>query len=235
MDIQRVITLSNNHCMKMIWNELVKARMKSIGITQAVLAEKMEKSQSAIAHWLGGNRKPSIEEIAEILRIVGIDNVVLNSDGLVEYQDSSVANTAEVGKQLTYRRTFPVISFVQAGEWTEAVEPIQASISDEWYETTERTSDQCFWLKVVGDSMISPHGPSFPEGTLVLVDTQKEHQNGSFVVAKLTDVNEATFKKLVVDAGTKFLKPLNPTYPTISINGNCKVIGVVVDAKLKLY
>ncbi|EBM5549197.1 LexA family transcriptional repressor, partial [Salmonella enterica] len=44
--------------------------------------------------------------------------------------------------------------------------------------------------------------------------------------------NEATFKKLVMDAGRKFLKPLNPQYPMIEINGNCKIIGVVVDAKL---
>ncbi|EEM0128100.1 LexA family transcriptional repressor, partial [Salmonella enterica] len=37
---------------------------------------------------------------------------------------------------------------------------------------------------------------------------------------------------LVMDAGRKFLKPLNPQYPMIEINGNCKIIGVVVDAKL---
>ncbi|AKJ74199.1 putative CI repressor [Salmonella phage 34] len=30
----------------------------------------------------------------------------------------------------------------------------------------------------------------------------------------------------------KVLKPLNPQYPMIEINGNCKIIGVVVDAKL---
>ncbi|WP_254313708.1 helix-turn-helix domain-containing protein, partial [Vibrio cholerae] len=44
--------------------------MKDNGITQAVLAERLDKSQSAIAHWLGGNRKPSIEEIAAIMKIV---------------------------------------------------------------------------------------------------------------------------------------------------------------------
>ncbi|MBF4248855.1 LexA family transcriptional repressor, partial [Vibrio anguillarum] len=42
-------------------------------------------------------------------------------------------------------------------------------------------------------------------------------------------------KKLVVDSGQKYLKPLNPNYPLLPINGNCKIIGVVVDAKIKLY
>ena len=83
--------------------------------------------------------------------------------------------------------------------------------------------------------MTSSSGISFPEETLVLVDAEREAQNGSLVVAKLTDVNEATFKKLVIDAGQRFLKPLNPQYPTLPINGNCKIIGVVIDAKLKLF
>ncbi|MEH2755235.1 LexA family transcriptional repressor, partial [Klebsiella pneumoniae] len=30
----------------------------------------------------------------------------------------------------------------------------------------------------------------------------------------------------------RFLKPLNPQYPIIPINGNCRIIGVVVDAKI---
>ncbi len=219
--------------MKVLWYELVKTRMKQRKITQEGLAERLGKSQSGIAHWLSGNRKPSIDEIAEILKVVGIENVVLSSNGLVDVVDG-VSNVEATYKPNVYRKSYPVLSCVQAGQWTEAVE-LHPTISDEWYETTERASDRSFWLRVKGDSMTAPHGLSFPEGTLLLVDTDKDYQSGSFVVAKLTDVNEATFKKLVIDAGTKFLKPLNPAYPTITINGNCNIIGVVVDAKLKLY
>ena len=219
----------------MNWTDLVKARMKDTGITQAVLAERMDKSQSAIAHWLGGNRKPSIEEIASIMKIVGVDHMTLNSEGLIEYPDEAWANISPVDNQLKYQNSFPVLSSVQAGAWTEALEPYTVEEITEWYETTERTSEKCFWLRVEGDSMTSGVGVSFPEGTLVLVDTERDHQNGSLVVAKLTDVNEATFKKLVIDAGQKYLRPLNPVYQPIAINGNCKIIGVVIDAKLKLF
>jgi SOS-response transcriptional repressor LexA len=221
--------------MKMNWNDLVKARMKDAGITQAGLAERMDKSQSAIAHWLGGNRKPSIEEIAAMMKIVGLNHMTLNSDGLVEYPDEGWANVSKIDIQPQYQKSFPVLSSVQAGAWTEACEPYTLNEISEWHETTERTSERCFWLRVEGDSMTSATGVSFPEGTMVLVDTERDHQNGSLVVAKLTDVNEATFKKLVIDAGQKYLRPLNPTYLPIAINGNCKIIGVVVDAKLKLF
>ncbi|WP_217517245.1 LexA family protein [Vibrio metschnikovii] len=221
--------------MKMNWNDLVKSRMKEVGVTQAMLAERMDKSQSAIAHWLGGNRKPSIEEIAAMMKIVGLSHMTLNSEGLIEYPEQAIANVSKVDIQPTYKARFPVLSSVQAGAWTEACEPYMLADISEWHETTERTSDRCFWLKVEGDSMTSATGVSFPEGTLVLVDTERDHENGSLVVAKLEDVNEATFKKLVLDAGQRFLKPLNTNYPIMSVNGNCRIIGVVVDAKLKLF
>ncbi|MBF4390949.1 LexA family protein, partial [Vibrio anguillarum] len=92
-----------------------------------------------------------------------------------------------------------------------------------------------FWLTVEGDSMTSPVGISIPSGARILVDPSIQPANGNLVVAKLDNVNEATFKKLVVDSGQKYLKPLNPNYPLLPINGNCKIIGVVVDAKIKLY
>ncbi len=82
--------------------------------------------------------------------------------------------------------------------------------------------------------MTAPTGLSIPEGTLVLVDTGREPINHSLVVAKLTDANEATFKRLIIDAGQKYLKGLNPSYPLIPINGNCKIIGVAIETKLRL-
>lgn len=127
---------------------------------------------------------------------------------------------------------FPVISWVSAGEWAEAIEPYHRKSIDRWYDTTVECSDSSYWLDVKGDSMTSPVGLSIPEGMMILVDPEVEPRNGKLVVAKLETENEATFKKLIVDAGRKFLKPLNPQYPMTEINGNCRILGVVVDAKI---
>ncbi len=127
---------------------------------------------------------------------------------------------------------FPVISWVSAGEWAEAIEPYHRKSIDRWYETTVDCSEYSFWLEVKGDSMTSPVGLSIPEGMMILVDPEVEAISGKLVVAKLDSENEATFKKLVMDAGRKFLKPLNPQYPLMEIDGNCRIIGVVVDAKI---
>lgn len=218
----------------MKWNELAKARLKEIGKTQDWLAERIGMTQGGLGHWLSGRRDPSIDKIALILKELQLDGLMLHSDGTLEYPDHVIANITPIDIQPTYQNKFPVLSAVQAGQWTEACEPYTLDEIDEWHETTVRTSERCFWLRVQGDSMTSPVGTSIPEGMLVLVDTEREHENGSLVVAKLTDVNEATFKKYVRDAGQEYLKPLNPNYTMMPINGNCRVIGVAVDAKLKL-
>ncbi|CNH67783.1 putative prophage repressor protein [Yersinia aldovae] len=74
-------------------------------------------------------------------------------------------------------------------------------------------------------------GISFPEGMIILVDSEKEPMPGNFVIAKLTDDNEATFKKLIVDAGIKYLKPLNAAYRLIELNGNYTILSVIVDSR----
>lgn len=79
--------------------------------------------------------------------------------------------------------------------------------------------------------MTSPAGLSIPEGMAILVDPQVEAINGKLVVAKLDGDNEATFKSLLSMPVKDFSNP-QPQYPIIPINGNCRIIGVVVDAKI---
>ncbi|WP_231972241.1 LexA family protein [Vibrio alginolyticus] len=219
----------------MKWYELAKARMKEIRVTQNQLAERIGASQSGIAHWLGGNREPSIEVIAEILKILGLDKMVLNADGTLEYPNHEIGNVKEIANQPETKGLFPLISSVQAGQWREACEPYNVKDAH-MLATTEKASARAFWLTVEGDSMTAPPGSplSFPTGVRILVDPEIEAVNKSLVVAKLDDVNEATFKQLIVDAGQKFLNPLNPTYPKLAINGNCRIVGVVVDAKINV-
>ena len=105
---------------------------------------------------------------------------------------------------------------------------------DLWLESDAHTQGDAFWLEVDGDSMTAPIGLSIPAGTYVLFDTGREAVNGSLVVAKLTDDNEATFKKLIIDGSQKYLKGLNPQWPMVPVNGNCKVLGVAIETKMRL-
>lgn len=139
------------------------------------------------------------------------------------------------GNLITKMRRIPVISWVQAGQFTECKAAEVFSEVDKWVETSLRIGDSSFALEVKGDSMTNPNGlPTIPEGATVIVDPDAEPLNGKIVVARLDGTNEATVKKLVIDGPQKFLVPLNPRYPNISINGNCLIIGVVKGVQYEL-
>jgi SOS-response transcriptional repressor LexA len=48
------------------------------------------------------------------------------------------------------------------------------------------------------------------------------------VVAILEGSSEATVKKLVWDSPQCYLMPLNPAFKPIPIDGNCRIVGRVV-------
>lgn len=215
--------------------EKMGLRLKRIreekGLSQNKLAKMCGWGASRIGNYETGDRGMNVDDVEVIADKLGIKAYKIL---LSESEWPSYENVSKIDIQPRYQGRYPLISSVQAGAWAEACEPYELEEVSEWYETTEKVIGKGFWLRVVGDSMTSPTGVSFPEGTMILVDTGRDHENKSLVVAKLTDVNEATFKRFVVDAGMHYLMPLNPTYKPIAINGNCKIIGVVIDAKLKL-
>ncbi|MCM0148167.1 LexA family protein [Photobacterium galatheae] len=199
-----------------------------------IIAKRLGVTPKAVSKWLNAESMPRRDKMSELASFLGVDLYWLQFGD--ESRDASISNVIPVvGVPTDYRSEFPVISSVVAGMWTEAIEPYHLEEIDTYLPTTERVSERSFWLEVKGDSMTSGSGISFPSGTMILVDPEIEPESGKLVVAKLTDVNEATFKQLIIDAGQKFLKPLNPSYPIMPINGNCKIIGVVKDAKLKLF
>jgi len=152
--------------------------------------------------------------------------------GEAKSQNHAHANV-EDGPDITGR--IPLISWVQAGEWQEIIDNFLPGEAEEWRLTTAKVSKNAFSLRVKGDSMTNPHGaPSIPEGSVVVIDPNVQYNNKSIVVARLEDSMEATLKMLIIDGNQKFLKPLNPIYPLIPINGNCHIVGTAVRVEFDL-
>ena len=126
----------------------------------------------------------------------------------------------------------PIISAVQAGLWTESYACSRLTDVISWTQTTANVSDEAFGLVVRGESMTNPQGlPSIPEGSIVIVEPhygQLDDLYGKIVVAILDGTSEATVKKLVWDSPYSYLMPLNPLFKPIQIDGNCRIVGKVV-------
>ena len=220
--------------LKAEWNAL----KGELGLTQEIAATRMEITQGAVGQYLNGRIPLNDSAAMKFADLLGVDvgkvkpplgKVFTQLSG---FRDRAHSNVEEAPQQYSSRRV-PVISWVQAGEWSEAVDLYQPGSGDSFEPVPETAGPNVFWLRVVGDSMTAQSGASIPEGHLILVDPDREPMNGSLVVAKLDDSQEVTFKKLVIDAGQRYLKPLNPAYPMIPINGNCRIVGVVTEAKIK--
>ncbi|EPF3432839.1 LexA family protein [Escherichia coli] len=217
---------------------LYESKKKELGITQYSIADELGITQGAVGHYLNGRNALNVEVASGFARLlqVSIADFSQSIAAKVAEQAESLKSDANVSYAGEYRagKRYPVLSSIQAGSWCEACEPYTIKDIDVWLESDAHIQGNAFWLKVEGDSMTAPVGLSIPEGTFVLFDTGREAINGSLVIAKLSDSNEATFKKLIIDGGNKYLKGLNPAWPLVPINGNCKIIGVAIETKLRL-
>ncbi|WP_316515314.1 LexA family protein [Klebsiella aerogenes] len=201
----------------------IKSLRKITKTSQKELGKFCGVSDVAVGYWEKDLNLPSGEALSKLAKFfnTSIDYILYG--------------TAFEGRLITNMRKVPVLSWVQAGFFTETKPSEILNDADRWVETSLRISDNSFALEVKGDSMTNPNGlPTIPEGATVIVDPEVEAMHGKIVVARVDGTNEATVKKLVIDGPQKFLVPLNPRYPNIPINGNCVIIGVVKGVQYEL-
>ena len=125
----------------------------------------------------------------------------------------------------------PVLSWVQAGDWGN----VYLNDVEEWRSTAKQHSSKTFALKVRGISMYNPaQRESFQDGDIILVDPDRPADNGSLVIAMLENTNESTFKKLYIEDGKYYLKPLNPSWQPqlIELKDATKICGVVFEKQV---
>ncbi|MGX0957423.1 SOS-response transcriptional repressor LexA [Pseudomonas viridiflava] len=213
-------------------------------VSQAALARACGVTAPSVNDWVSGKTKTiegqNLLLAADFLGVVPLwlatgkgrmrkTDAADEDSGQSSGEPSNVAMIAQPEQMYRY----PVVSWVTAGTWSEAVQPFPDGFSDRYDLSDYKAKGPAFWLEVKGDSMTSTSAPSIPEGSQILVDTEADVRPGKLVIAKLSGSNEATFKKLVEDGGIRFLKPLNPAYPTVQCAEGCRIIGVVVRSLTK--
>lgn len=140
-----------------------------------------------------------------------------------------IEHSSNISPGPSTQKKIPVISWVQAGGWSDVIDQFQPGHAEEWIDTVATSHPNAFALTVRGDSM----EPEFAEGDIITIDPGRAYYSGSFVVAK--NGEEATFKQLILDGPNVFLKPLNERYPIKDMTGvEMRIVGVIVE-KRKRY
>ena len=209
-----------------IKERLCELRSVHPDITNIYLSERCNVSIQAVGQWFSSGRihKKNTGIVAECYRVrlewllIGAPPKRATNNA---YYDNSEPGPDAMG-------LVPVISWVQAGEWQEVADHFMPG--DAGLPCPTSHSANTYALRVIGDSMTSSMGRSYPEGAIIYVDPDQRGgvESGDRVIAKINGDNMVTFKVFVKDGQRKYLKPLNPQYPIITDEFRIlgKVIGV---------
>ena len=75
-------------------------------------------------------------------------------------------------------------------------------------------------LQVQGDSM----EPEFPHGAIIIIDPGYPPASGLYVVCEYQ--GDVALRQLIDEHGQRFLRPVNPAYPTVEVTGPLNIKGV---------
>lgn len=208
----------------------IRALRRAKKMTQAQLAKVAGVSSPAVTEWEKDSYLPKaapLEAMANLFQVT--TEYLLTGEGKIKPENQIVTNVTKVTARMA-----PVLSWVQAGNWTN-IESVNLDGTDEWLPLPEDECSNCFFLKVQGLSNF----PDFLEGDYIVVNPDVyfgDMQSGDMIVVRRGD--DATFKKLVIETdGTKYLQALNTEFrPNIlPIDEQCIFIGQVVDCVRFVY
>lgn len=209
----------------------VQRAMTYANLNQEQIAKAAGIKQPSVNHMLKNAKRPSSAN-SLIAKACGV-NAEWLATGIGEMVESRSSSVQEVSPAYQTREFVPVISSIQAGAFSEAVDIFAPGYADEWVARING-GPRVFALRVSGDSMTAPPGvnPSFPEGYIIHADPDQQSISGDCVVAKIEDRDEVTFKQLKYEDGTPYLNPLNPAHPKLWVE--FVVLAKVIGASIKL-
>lgn len=212
--------------------ERIRSRRIKSGLTVKAVAEYVGVKPPTVSQWESDLMLPKGESMKRLEEILKTNSDwILYGKGNPDARYVLVQPDSQEFKAISLStKRIPVISWVQAGAWSDTGCDDPAMTCTEWMETSSGVSEHAFALIVRGDSMTNSNNPrSIQDGAKVVVEPifDPEQLNRKIVVAMLEGSSEATIKEFIQDGPVKFLKPLNPAYPSMQVNGDCRIVGVV--------
>ncbi|WP_429153878.1 LexA family protein [Aeromonas veronii] len=204
--------------------ERIKLSRSRLKMTQQQLGDRIGANKASISQWENGVYTPDAKNLSALAKALSV-SVFWLMDG----KGDPAGQNLEIAPPDIHR--IPVISYVQAGVWTETSE-IREYDGNLVYITTDlELGERAFAIELKGHSM----EPEFVEGDIVLIDPDEHPHPGDFVVAKNGE-EAATFKKyrprgIGEDGQEVFeLVPLNDDFPTMrSDRQHIQIIGTMVE------
>lgn len=213
-------------------SDIIKKLRKEKRLTQMELAERLNVSQSTIASWENGKRRPDLDLIPIIADFFGVSADLLYDRAPETPKLDQVPQKSVKPGQKEYI-SIPVLGSIPAGIPFEAIEDII-----DWEDlAVEDTAPgkKYFGLKIKGDSM----EPEYRSGDTIIVQQQVDCNSGDDCVVMVNGY-DATFKRVRLQENGLTLQPLNSKYEPRFFNAKeiqdlpVRILGVVVEIRRNL-
>jgi len=198
----------------------IYTRRKELKLTQTAVAAMIGVSSASLTYWERDEIEPKNKNMAALARAL---------DCAPDYLLFGATFGGDVSF-VTINARVPLIGWDKLSSYIEGEVMEKHGEADDWIYCPVQCAKSTFALRVKGDHMESPYPgkKSYLDGQIIFVDPTAEVKNGSRVISRRLDSTEATFKEYFEDDGKKYLKPINPQYPTVEINNETIIIGVVI-------
>ncbi|MFD1260646.1 MULTISPECIES: helix-turn-helix domain-containing protein [Entomomonas] len=189
-------------------------------------------TQKAANNWLNGESIPNKEKITLISKALGISSAWLEyGEDETSHFSTSLSGFKNIKSEMIEVFYYPVI------EWNDIENFLDGHLSQSKLKKTVSTKkiEQGFWLEVKDDLMSNPSLPSFPKGSLILVDKNyNQLENGKFLLIQLLN-GDKIFRQIVKNSNNTYLKTLNEKYlPVLIKDDDGKVLGKITDLYIQI-
>jgi SOS regulatory protein LexA len=170
--------------------------------------------ENTIAAFFRENRR--MPTYAEMMRLLGVRSKSVVHFWIKKLLDKGLLEKDKAGffKPLRRSLALPLLGDIAAEEELRDVISL-----DEYLITRPNAS---FLLKATGDSMT---GAGIMDGDLLIVEKGREPKSGDIVVAQVD--GEWTMKYFRKQGKKVFLEAANPRYPTISLQSELRLEGII--------
>ena len=207
--------------------------MLDMDVSNAKLARMIGVSRPTIGNWIEGKSAPTGENLTNLANALKVD-----PNWLMSGKESQVRldNNVDISQKIPFDgRPVPVISWVAAGSFGPIATVLKDAEVDEYLPPIKECGKNGYGLVVTGISM----SPKFEPEDRIYVNPDfqvSDLKTGDLVIVSCAGDNEATFKQLIIEGTTKYLKPLNPKWDEqiIKLTEDCRLVGKVVGLYRKI-
>ena len=197
----------------------LRTLMEEMGWSYEQLGDRLEMNPQTLNRYVLGQREPKIGTATAMALTLGVDPMWLQG------YDVPRRPMPEGAVPVKREAAIPILGVIRAGVPALALEQVEGYAAADVPDP-----ENCFYLRVSGDSMINA---GIRSGDLVLLRRQESAENGQ-IVACLVDGEDATLKRFRVQKDMVILQPENPNYEPKIVplrdfdTGAARIVGVAI-------